>query len=134
MADGSEPDCNLTSAVGPGAANERSDVLLAQYLLRAIYAHPGQRDRKPPGVICVDGHFGPITASWIDQYQQDLVDRGEPVFPDGRLGPIDSQVASENQTLWHLLRDFRTYYSASHDNLQSAGAVPAELAQALRPT
>ena len=80
---------NLTDAVGPGALNRRSDVLLVQYLLREVYKSPAARPpTKPPGAaIQVTGTADQATFAHILHYQQSLKSGGRNVATDGRIDP-----------------------------------------------
>jgi hypothetical protein len=133
------PLYNIDQAVGPGAPNRRTDVMLVQFFLREIYAHPDFVAVKPPGTMQVDGLFGSTTATWIDAWQKLLKTRGKPVIADGRVDPVSSDSwdartgnGGKRYSFWHLNSSFRRRFLRRHDHLESDGAVPGELTIALR--
>lgn len=132
------PFYNLELAVGPGAPNQRADVMLVQYFLRELYAHPDFIADRPAGVMTIDGRFGPVTALWIDQFQKRLKKRGLSVLNDGRVDPARGEllfskgsISSERYTIWHLNLSYRKRFQRSHDHLESDPRVPTELAATL---
>jgi hypothetical protein len=132
------PFYNLDQTVGPGAPNQRSDVLLVQYFLRELFNHPDLRADKPPGDVPVDGLFGPVTAIWIGCYQKQLKAKGFSVVTDGRVDPARGElmfskvaISHERYTIWHMNVSFRKRYPQAHDHLETAPGVPRDLAVAL---
>jgi len=79
---------SVDQAVGPGCPNERRDVLLVQFFLRAATKPAGGLPPvQPPGqsVLMIDGIFGPKTAAYIKHYQ---VIGGSAAYADGKVSPI----------------------------------------------
>jgi len=133
------PLYNIDQAVGPGASNQRTDVMLVQFFLRELYAHPDFVRSKPTGTMAVDGIFGSITATWINEWQKLLKKNGKPVIADGRVDPISTDSwdartgnGGKRYTLWHLNSSFRRRFLLRHDHLEADPGVPGELAAAMR--
>jgi hypothetical protein len=132
------PFYNLDQAVGPGAPNQRTDVLLVQFFLRELFKQPDLLPDKPPGDLAVDGIFGPVTAQWINRYQKQLLRKGFSVQADGRVDPAQGELAfskgsisHKRYTIWHMNQSYRKRHQQSHNHLERAPGVPAELAMAL---
>ena len=132
------PFYNVEQAVGPAAPNQRTDVMLVQFFLRELYNHPDLRPEKPAGDMVVDGVCGPVTVSWIGQYQKQLKKKGLSVVTDGRVDPAQGElifskgsISGKRYTIWHMNVSYRKRFLRSHDHLESAPGVPAELAMAL---
>jgi hypothetical protein len=132
------PFYNLDQPVGLGAPNQRTDVLLVQFFLRELFDHPDLRADKPPGDIAVDGHFGPVTATWISCYQKQLKAKGFSVVTDGRVDPARGElmfskgsISNERYTIWHMNISFRKRFQRAHDHLEAAPGVPPDLAVVL---
>lgn len=79
---------SVDQAVGPGCPNERRDVMLVQFFLRAATKPAGGLPAvQPPGqaALTVDGIFGPKTAAYIKHYQ---VTGGSAAYADGKVSPV----------------------------------------------
>jgi len=131
------PFYNVDHAVGPHAANHRTDVMLVQFFLHEIYNHLSNIANKPNGDMTIDGTFGPITAHWIIQFQNDCKQHGLSVLVDGRVDQArgkqwsSSSISRTKYTIGHLNATYRRRYGAQHDYIEKNPKVPGELAMDL---
>jgi hypothetical protein len=86
---------NIEQSVGANGVNERGDVRLVQYLLRAYY---GPR----AGGLAMDGWGGPATNAWISTFQKDMAARGNSVLADGRFDRAFGGTSSVSRTVYAI--------------------------------
>lgn len=98
---------NLTAAVGMGCKNIEEDVKVVQFFLNRVYSTDLFKDKKPKGVMKVDGKAGPVTRNWITKFQLDMRDRGNEVSVDG----IVDKAGNENNPDNFISSISQTYYS-----------------------
>jgi hypothetical protein len=130
------PFYNVGAAVGRNATNLAPDVMIVQFFLRELSAHPDfaggtGRPAQPCGV---DGFYGPNTQAWIDWLQCYLKSRGLSVTTDGRVDPAPNSdwsakgsISQTKYTITHMNGSFRRRYRNRHDRLESDPAVPQTL-------
>jgi hypothetical protein len=121
---------NVTMGVGPTqyGSYQRDDVMLVQYLLKKVWEQNGQNcnpqlPTPPNSTIAVDGIFGPISASWVLQFQQALVNGGKPIVCDGRVDRGDNGVTPIHQAMYTIFAlnvyfnhlDPTTFYNPTED-------------------
>lgn len=80
MADKEIPFYNVSSAVGPGCPNKRTDVMLVQFFPHQIYSHPTKLNKPAGPKIAINGSFDGTTAAWIKHYQNDIKNQGRPIY------------------------------------------------------
>jgi hypothetical protein len=119
---------NLDRAVGPGATNERTDVLTVQYFLREIFkANPS---RKPKGQIEVTGNPDPITFEWILHYQKEQKNSGKAISTDGRVDAalgLKGSISGLQYTIIYMNLSMRNARPKDFEKLASASDLPPEL-------
>jgi hypothetical protein len=122
-------------AVGPGCPNEKRDVMLVQFFLRAASKPGGGLPAiLPPGqqALKVDGVFGPKTAAHIKHYQ---TAGGGAAVVDGKVSPIQGgstigPVHEKTLTIVHLNVGYAKRFGAnSHSRIDQDPDFPI----ALRP-
>ncbi|MBP0463921.1 hypothetical protein J5Y09_08365 [Roseomonas sp. PWR1] len=86
---------NIEQSVGANGVNERGDVRLVQYLLRAYY---GSR----AGGLAMDGWGGPATNAWISTFQKDMAALGNKVLVDGRFDRAFGSTSSVSRTVYAI--------------------------------
>jgi len=123
---------NVDFAVGPGCPNKRDDVLLVQYLMKAVFdSAPTERPPGPP--LTVDGVAGEITFRHITRVQ-DLAHRlGKTTQAvDGRVDKAKkTTVASISHTVYTIVNLCAGYKHArpkDYANIALAADCPKELA------
>jgi hypothetical protein len=128
---------NVRESVGPNAANVREDVLLVQYLLRAIYAN-GVALSIPPlpsgRVILVDGFCGPITNEAILHFQKSVKAKRQAIPTDGRVDRAYPGHKTRHGLQWTVIfMNFAVRHTrpAVHADLPAASDCPPELREAL---
>jgi hypothetical protein len=135
LSDGPYLFYNVESAVGPGAVNRRSDVLLVQYFLREIFKLHSDfiASRFPDGQLRVDGAAGTQTFAAIRHFQMVVARRlGMLVAQDGRVDPPVGQKAagSLSQTIYTILRmnaGFKAVRPQDWSKVSRASDCPGEL-------
>lgn len=123
---------NINSAVGPGAANRRDDVLLVQYLLQEAFKGPSFQ--KEPGSVSVDGRPGPQTFAAILHFQKvtKKLGKGQSITTDGRVDPPvgEQTLGSISKTKYTIIFMNQAYKSArplDYPRVSRAGDCPSEL-------
>jgi hypothetical protein len=119
---------NLDRAVGPGAFNDRSDVLAVQYFLREIFkANP---TRKPSGQITVSGSPDTTTFEWILHYQKEQKSTGKLISTDGRVDAalgLKGSISGMQYTIIYMNLSMRNARPNDYEKLASAKDCPPEL-------
>jgi hypothetical protein len=119
---------NLDRAVGPGAFNERSDVLAVQFFLQEIFkANPA---RKPPGQISVSGNADQTTFQWILHYQKEQKSTGKSISTDGRVDAamgLKGSISGMQYTIIYMNLSMRKARPNDFEKLASAKDCPPEL-------
>ncbi len=129
---------NVNHAVGPSCPNQHEDVLLVQYFLKSIYAHPNAASPPlhPPagqGMI-VDGVAGPITFYWIKHFQEELKLRGESIVVDGKVNPAVGSTAGSTGVTYTIIRltaGFMQARPTDYPNISKAADCPPRLGSAV---
>jgi hypothetical protein len=103
------PPTKQNTSVRFGDPNRPDDVELVQYFLKKIAANPSKFNQpfRPPRshpVMKVDGTFGEITRTWIEEFQLHLARIGRRVRRDGVVDRIQGgHVAGPNGFLFTLV-------------------------------
>ena len=134
------PFYNLDHAVGPGAINQRFDVMLVQFFLKALYEQAPFKQRSVSGDIKVNGQFDQTTAAHILDFQTANKNAGGLVFVDGRVDPAKgtrhyqdkSSISKTRYTIAKLNGSFRKRFQKEHDHLEGSKRVPKDLQDILR--
>ena len=134
MADKEIPFYNIAAAVGPGCPNKRTDVMLVQFFLHQIYAHPTKARKRPAGPdIQINGQFDATTAIWVRHFQDDLKGQGKPVLADGRVDRArgehfsNSSISKTLYTISFLNTGHCIRFRQDHDHLERHPLIPGEL-------
>ena len=127
------PFYNVNTAVGPGCPNKRSDVMLVQFFLHQIYAHP-RKVNKPAGPkIQINGECDAVTTAWIKHFQDDMKGQGAPIRADGRIDQAKgnqgsfSSLSHTGYTITFLNHNYCSRYRRDHDYLEKHPLIPGEL-------
>lgn len=123
---------NIDFSVGPGSPNKRDDVLLVQYFLKSINdkrdsANPpfAPLPLAPGEVFKVDGIAGPITFRAIKHFQDQALQRGRSITPDGR---VDKVTRTNSPNTMSVLNNFFTILRKNDfANIAMASDCPADL-------
>ncbi len=125
--------CNVHAPVGPRAANNRTDVLLVQYLLK-VWFEGAPAPVPAGGPLKVDGFAGPTTFAYIQAFQSYGKGKGYKILPDGRVdraqGAFGSATGSQ-YTILHLNNAFNSRRPSANRHVWSAADCPLELRDAL---
>lgn len=129
------PFYNVDSAVGKNCPNQTLDVMIVQFFLRELSAHPDFMSHGRPSQPCaVDGWYGPNTQAWIDWMQAFFKSKGMSITVDGRIDPAPnsdwdakSSVSQTKYTITHINGSFRKRYKTRHDHLENDLGVPSAL-------
>src|SRR5262245_28923546 len=125
---------NLDQAVGRGAQNLRSDVLLVQYFLREIFkANPTKR---PPGEVLPSGFADETLYRWILHYQTETRKSGRLISTDGRVdhaNAIRGSISGMQYTIIYMNVHMRQTRANDFEKLAEASDCPPELAPAIVP-
>lgn len=82
----------VTNAVGQGCPNNRDDVLLVQFFLKAISEAPDRVGYAPPGYgpMRCDGWWGGQSQAYLDNYirKTNEIPEAENLNEDGRVDPV----------------------------------------------
>jgi hypothetical protein len=119
---------NLEQAVGPGAINLRSDVLLVQYFLRESF-----KAGKPPGPpLEVTGFPNQATFDAIVLFQKAVKAKGRNVSTDGRIDPArgdqtHGSISGTQYTILFLNLSYKEARPKDFCTLDKAGDCPPEL-------
>jgi hypothetical protein len=133
MADKEIPFYSVSSAVGPGCPNKRTDVMLVQFFLHQIYSHPTKLNKPAGPKIAINGTFDSTTAAWIKHYQNDVKNQGRPIYPDGRIDRAKgeqysfSSLSKTGYTITFLNFGHCERYRREHDRLEQHVLMPGEL-------
>jgi len=128
---------SVEQAVGPGCPNERRDVMLVQFFLRAASKPAGGLPAvQPPGqaALTVDGVFGPKTAAYIKHYQ---TVGGSAAYADGKVSPVQGgsvvgAIHEKYLTIAHLNVGYAKRFGADrHSRIDQDPDFPASLRGAL---
>lgn len=84
---------NVDAAVGKGCPNQRTDVLLVQYLLREGCKAPHIAQIQEgagfkPSEIAISGIWSETWSTYLGNYLTDMKLRGKLVFNDQRVDPV----------------------------------------------
>jgi hypothetical protein len=82
---------NVDAAVGKGCPNQRTDVLLVQYLLKEnmrLKTFSYLPNTVVAGTVQITGLWDETWDTLLFNYQNDLKHRGKPVVRDGRVDPV----------------------------------------------
>jgi hypothetical protein len=133
MAQKEIPYYNIDAAVGPNCPNVTTDVMLVQFFLHQIYSFPG-KDNVPSGPkIKIDGQFGPVTASWIKHFQNEVKMKGKSIQTDGRVDPAkgaqftQSSISHAHYTISFLNFNHCSRYRQDHNHLEKHTLIPGAL-------
>jgi hypothetical protein len=126
---------NVDRAVGPGCPNSRDDVLLVQYLMKAVFDN--MPEKRPPGAqLRVDGVAGEITFRYIQRVQELAKSRG--VATQTVDGRVDKAIGSgtgartgSTYTILNLCAGFQNFRRQDYYNIGAASDCPRELAALL---
>jgi hypothetical protein len=81
--------CNVHVGVGKAQPNQRLDVMLVQYLLKACYSAPSafSPPLSPPAgpPLQVTGHMDAVTANYIEHFQARGKSKGKAISVDGKV-------------------------------------------------
>src|SRR4051794_16014236 len=125
---------NLDLAVGRGAMNQRSDVLLVQYFLIQIFkANPAKR---PAGEVLPSGFADETLFRWILHYQTETRKSGRMISTDGRVDPakaLRGSISGMQYTIIYMNVHMRSVRPDDFERLSEASDCPPELAPALVP-
>ena len=127
----------VDQSVGPGCPNEKRDVMLVQFFLRAASKPGGGLPAiQPPGQtpLTVDGIYGPKTAAYIKHYQ---TVGGSAAYVDGKVSPIQGgstigAIHEKTLTIVHLNVGYAKRFGAErHSRIDQDSDFPAALRSAL---
>ncbi len=127
------PFYNLSSAVGPGCSNKRTDVMLVQFFLHRIYSHPAKVNKPAGAKIQINGAFDGTTATWIRHFQADIKGQGKSILADGRVDPVQgaqngrSSISRTFYTLSWMNYGHWHRYRRDHNCLEENPLVPGDL-------
>ena len=128
---------SVDQTVGPGCPNEKRDVLLVQFFLRAASKPGGGLPGiQPPGAtaLTVDGIFGPKTAAYIKHYQ---TAGGSAAYVDGKVSPIQGgstvgAIHEKTLTIVHLNGGYaKRFGTERHARIDQDSDFPLALRSAL---
>jgi hypothetical protein len=121
---------NIDRAVGSGATNELTDVMLIQFMLNRIAPLVQSPVPKPASAIAVDGRFSSALRDWILWFQKSNNALSKvAVTADGRIDPLPyfNNGGPPPYTIYALNNTYRRRFKASHDRFDSDPTVPAPL-------
>jgi hypothetical protein len=127
------PFYNLSSAVGPGCVNKRTDVMLVQFFLHQIYSHPAKSNKPAGPKIQINGAFDGTTANWIRHFQADIKGQAKSIMADGRVDPVQgAQNARSSMSKTFYTISWMNYghwhrYRRDHNCLEENPLVPGDL-------
>ncbi|TWS93967.1 hypothetical protein [Reyranella sp. CPCC 100927] len=129
------PLYNLQRTVGPGCPNKPTDVMLVQFFLQQIYAHPRGAAHGPPGPkVAITGTSDGTTAAWIKHFQDDINASGSAIriVADGKVDrqPVQYRMTPRthsNYTIAILNNTYRRFYKDVHDHLERHPLIPPPL-------
>jgi len=146
------PFYNVNARVGPGGANNPTDVMLVQYMLFTICIQPRPHwdkqsniftptapDCGPGAIFPYTGVYAPELERWIRNFQETANQRGYgPLTVDGRVDPAPvgwGKPSGGGGPKWYTLQALnRLLYAFNPDsfaNFPNLSDVPGPLAAAL---
>jgi hypothetical protein len=133
---------NLEAAVGQGCANQRSDVLLVQYLLKEGCKAPRFAEIETSAgftqdVMQITGAWDQSWGGYLSIYLRTLARLGRPVVQDRRVDPVVSghvrgPVRKVQYTILYLNAGYLDLRPADYPHLSEVSNCPAELRPALK--
>lgn len=128
---------NLTRSVGKGEANDPLDVLLVQFFLKEVSAHPASPILAPGSTLEVNGVMDQNTIDWVSAYQKSKPQ----LYPDGAVDPIPERnltaptpVHHKVFTIFELNFDFEMKQPQHFHRIWEHPRCPPALGQALGTT
>lgn len=131
---------NIDAAVGDRGLNERTDVLLVQYLLKEntrLKSLSYLQAQEVGGGSPVDGVWTPHWGTLLHNYQNDLRHRGKPIVIDGRVDPVVAgrvrgPIQHMQYTILWLNMGYQEVRPADFPRMAEANDCPGELRPRLK--
>jgi hypothetical protein len=126
---------NVGAAVGKGCPNERTDVLLVQYLLKEnmrLKTFSYIPNTTSDGNVQINGLWNQTWDLFLLNYQNDLKQRGKPAVRDGRVDPVTGgrvfgPIRHSIYTILWLNMGYLQVRPADFPKIAEAGDCPGEL-------